>query len=224
MAVLFREKRVIDGVEFDDLVIYRSSKFPITKEDEIRANELDRYLKKFFQKLIKKVKKRGLLENKNKPGVLELWYFVGMELKIIDNSRILNPSDKKYIWAALWQYAGELAPGSKKTRAGTHRDHFLYCYKLGRYEKEFVFSAGTWRNWSEFFDSPITSNNAVIEWFGSKMAEIKKLNKKNWMRVLNKLIRNEFSNVDMTFIPVDIIQNKLDRIYKTFIEDIKYKD
>jgi hypothetical protein len=91
----------------------------------------------------------------------------------------VHPSDKKYIWRALWQHAGELVPGEMKSRAGTNRGHFLYCYRLASYEREFVLTAGNWREWQDFFDSPILSNRIVLDWFERKISVIKKFKLRN---------------------------------------------
>lgn len=153
--------------------------------------------------------------------MVKLWYYVGSKLGFIDNPEIVNPSDKKYIWKTFWYHAGDLCPGEMKSRAGTNRDHFLYCYRVAKFEKDFVLSAGNWRSWMDFFDSPILSNVKVLSWFERKIPEIKKLNLKNWLRDFIKLIRNEFQNIDMSFLTSDEIDKKLDTIFSNFTSKSK---
>jgi hypothetical protein len=218
MAILLREPRNIDGQEFKDLKIFKSENPLITKQDEKKALELDRYIRLFFSRLITESKRNGLFQLKNKAGVIELWYFVGKKLDFIDDPELVHPSDKKFIWRALWQHAADLAPGEMKSRAGTIRDHFLYCYRLAKYEREFVLSSGTWSNWQEFFDSPVLSDKVVLDWFEEKIPTIKKKGLRNWLRDFIKLVRNQFQNIDLAFLSKDEIREKLDTIFASFIE------
>ncbi|MDP2886204.1 MAG: hypothetical protein Q8P51_14410 [Ignavibacteria bacterium] len=179
--------------------------------------KLDEYLVDFFSRLIADAKAHDLLRLKNKPGVIELWYYVGEGLKFVDDPQIVHPSDRRYIWRALWQHAGDLAPGEMKSRAGTNRDHFLYCYRLARYDKGFVLAAGNWREWQDFFDSPILSNNSVLDWFEKKISVIANLKIKNWLRPFIKLVRNEYQNIDMSFLSDAEISNKLEKAFEVFL-------
>ena len=221
MAVLIRESREIDGKEYKDLRVFHSENPLITKEDEMKALKLDGYISEFFKKLSHDAKMRGLHSLKNKAGVITLWYFVGEGLRFVDNPKIVHPSDKKYIWRALWQHAGDLAPGEMKSRAGTGRDHFFYCYRLALFEKEFVLSAGNWREWQEFFDSAILGDRTVLEWFERKIPEFKTLGIKNWLRGFIKVVNNEFQNIDLSFLSEIEISTKLDRVFKRFTHRAK---
>jgi len=217
MAVIIREERILDGKQFGDVKVYKSDKFPITSSDEKKAERLDEFLANFFRSLGNEVKENKLVNLKKGPGVIKLWYFVGEKLKFIDDPSLVDPSDKKYIWKALWYHAGELMPGEAKTRAGTLRDHFLYCYRLAKFDFDFVMSAGRWRDWMDFFDSPTLSNSIVLEWFQQKSHSIIKPGTKYWLRDFIKLIRNEFENVDMTFLKREEIIRKLDYHVNQFL-------
>ena len=148
---------------------------------------------------------------------MKLWYYVGERLSFVDDPTVVEPADRKHIWKAMWYHAKNLAPGEMKTRAGTSRDHFLYCYRLSKFEKDFVLNAGTWRNWQDFFDSPILSNEIVLEWFASKTTEIKKLGIKNWLRQFITSVRSVFQNIDMSFLSKAEIQKRMDKIFDDFI-------
>jgi hypothetical protein len=160
----------------------------------------------------------NLLCLRGNKGVIELWYFVGLKLQFIDNPQKVEPCDKKYIWKAIWYHAKNIAPGDAKSRAGTQRDHFLYCYKLAKFEKDFVKNAGNWRDWMDFFDSPILSNEIFLRWFENKALLIKKKKIKNWLREFIKLIRNEFQNIDMSFLSEKEIFDRCNIILKKFFE------
>jgi len=219
MAVIIREEKILDGKKFDDVKVYKSDRFPITSKEELEAEKLDEYLSNFFVSLNKEFKENGLIKLKGKNGVLELWYNVGQRLSFIDDPKILYPGDKKYIWSALWYHAGEIAPGDAKTRAGTSRDHFSFCYRIAKYDREFVFSAGTWRDWMDFFDSPILSNKYILEWFEKKSISIKKLGVKNWLRDVIKLIRNKYQNIDLEFLKKEEIFLELDIILDEILRE-----
>ena len=221
MAVIIREEKILDGKKFDSVKVYKSDKFPITSNDELIAERLDQYLSEFFLSLNEEVKKNGLIKLKGKNGVLELWYYVGKRLSFIDDSNIVYPGDKKYIWNALWYFANDIAPGDAKFRAGTSRDHFSYCYRIAKYDKHYALNAGTWSDWQDFFDSPILSNINILNWFEQRSTSIKKLGVKNWLRDVIKLIRNEFQNIDLDFLKKEEIFSKLDSILNTFLENRK---
>lgn len=218
MAVLIRETRVLDGQEFKDVRVFKSDKIPISKEGEDQALRLDEYLSDFFDDLRKEVRNKNLLQLKGKSGVLELWYYVGRRLSFVDDTTIVHPADKKYIWRAIWHHANDLVPGESGTRAGTGRDHFLYCYRLAKFDKDFVMNGGNWRNWQDFFDSPILSNEIILEWFSGKAPVMKKLGISNWLRQFITLVRNAFQNIDMSFLTKKEILTKMDKVFEDFVE------
>lgn len=218
MAIIIRETKILDGKSFDNIKVYKSDKLPITIEEEKAADNLDFYLSQLFENLNIEIKNNGLLKLRGNKGVIDLWYFVGEKLQFIDNENIVKPIDKKYIWKAIWYYAKEISPGEAKTRAGTARDHFLYCYKIAKYDKDFVISAGTWRDWMDFFDSPILSNTIFLKWFEPKILYFKENHYKNWLREFVKLVRNEFYNIDMSFLTPQEIETKCDKLFNLFIK------
>lgn len=217
MAVIVRESKIIDCKKFNDIKVYKSDNFPISVKEELNAEKLDDFISNFFNDLIKDVKKKNLLKLKGSRGVINLWYYVGKKLEFIDKPQIVDPKDKKYIWMAIWFHSGDLAPGEAKTRAGTIRDHFSYCYRLAKYDKEFVLNAGNWRNWMDFFDSPTLNNKIFLGWFEKKTHIIKSMKIKNWLREFIKLIRNEFQNIDMSFLNKEEIESRCNKILKDFI-------
>jgi hypothetical protein len=218
MAVLIRESREIDGKVYKDLKVYRSENLLITTQDEAEALKLDKYIADLFSDLARETKANQLIELKNKPGVIELWYYIGQRLKFVDNAKVVHPNDRKYIWQALWQHAGDLVPGEMKSRASTSRDHFLYCYRLASFEKEFVMSAGNWRAWQDFFDSPILSNRIILAWFEKNISELNRIRTKNWLRNFIKIVRNEFQNIDLSWRSEKEINDKLDGALCDLIE------
>ena len=208
MAVIIREERTIGGKKFPNTKVYKSDKLALTDSARKQAEKLDGYLSKHLNEVEKEARSNGLLEFKGKDGALKLWYFIGTKLQFIDDPDIVPPEDKKYIWRAIWDHAGELAPGEMNTRSGTHRDHFLYCYRVAKFEWNLVDRGGNWRAWVEFLDSPkINSDDRILDWVGGKM---KKIKEKNWIRVLNRSLRQALKNKDTSFLKKDELYELLE--------------
>ena len=128
MAVIVKTEATIGGKKFKNVKEYRSDKF-VTEADKQKALKLDEYIAQTMKEAIAAAKKQRLLTLRGKSGCLDLWYFVGQRLKFVDDTTIVSPEDRKYIWRALWDHAGELAPDGMNSRSGTLRDHFKYCYQ-----------------------------------------------------------------------------------------------
>jgi hypothetical protein len=210
MAVIIREERTIGGKKFPNTKVYKSDKLALTDAARKQAEKLDGFLSKHLKEVEKEARSKGLLEFKGKDGALGLWYFIGTKLQFIDDSDIVLPEDKKYIWRAIWDHAGELAPGEMNTRSGTHRDHFLYCYRVAKFEWILVERGGNWRAWVEFLDSPkINSDERILDWVGGKMKQIKE---KNWIRVLNRSLRQALKSKDTSFLKKDELYELLENV------------
>ncbi len=213
MAVIIREDRTIGGKKFRNIEVYRSDKFAVTGETQKQAEKLDEFLSKTLAEIKKEIDKKNLLKLKGKSGALDLWYFVGEKLQFVDDPKIVPPEDKKYIWRALWDHAGDIAPGGMNSRSGTHRDHFLYCYKIAKFDKDNVKRGGNWRTWVEFLDSPkIHSDERILDWIGEKM---KTVNKKNWVRVLNRSIRQVLKDKDTSFYTKAELYVVLEKVWRS---------
>jgi len=212
MAVIIREERTIGGKQFRNIKVYRSDKFAITEEAQKQAEKLDEFISKTLTRIRDEVDQKKLLALKGKSGALDLWYFVGERLQFVDDPNVVLPEDKKYIWRALWDHAGDIAPGEINSRSGTRRDHFLYCYKIAKFNKGDVKRGGNWRTWVEFLDSPkIHSDERILEWIGEKM---KTIGRKNWVRVLNRGVRRALKDKDTSFYARAELYKLLEAIWK----------
>ena len=216
MAVIIREERLIGGRKFKDIKVYRSDKFALTEEAQKQAQKLDEFLAEVMAEIGKEAQKKKLLSLKGKSGALELWYFVGKKLHFVDKPEIVLPEDKKYIWRALYDHAGELAPGplTKRVLRDPATSHFSYCYLISRFPWEFVKMAGDWTSWSEFFDRKETKNDPrIIQWIGSKTKERNIKSRQNWLRPLTKAIHKEFAKKDTAFFQEKELYKRLDEIF-----------
>lgn len=211
MAVIIREERTIGGKKFSNTKVYKTDKLALTDAAKKQAERLDEFLYKQLAAAEKEVKNKGLLEFKGRDGALELWYFVGTKLQFIDDPEIILPEDKKYIWRAIWDHTNELAPGEMNTRSGTNRDHFLYCYRIAKFDWHLVRRGGNWRAWVELLDSPkINNDERILDWVGMKMSQV---NKKNWIRILNRKLRQTLKNKDTSFLKKEELHELLEKAW-----------
>lgn len=216
MAVIIREERIIGGKNFKNIKVYRSDRLAVTEEAQKQAEKLDEYLAGALAEIKEEAQKKKLLNLKGKRGALELWYFVGKRLHFIDDPKIVLPEDKKYVWRAIYDHAGELVPGilTKRVLRDPRTSHFSYCYLVSKFPWEFVKIAGDWTSWSEFFDRKETKDDQrIIEWISIKAKEGDIKSKQNWLRPLTKAIHREFAKKDTTVFLRDELYNRLDKIF-----------
>lgn len=211
MAVIIREERIIGGKRFPNTKVYKSDKLALTGDAKKQAEQLDEYLSRHLRIIEREARAKGLMGLKGRGGALKLWYFVGSKLQFVDNPKIVLPEDKKYIWRAIWDHAGKLAPGVMNKRTGTHRDHFFYCYRVAKYEWSRVERGGNWRAWVEFLDSPkINTDPRILDWVGVKMIDVQE---KNWIRVINRGLRQELRGKDTSFLNNEELYQFLERVW-----------
>jgi len=221
MPVIIRESRKIAGKVYDNIKVYKTNR-PLTTEAKKQAEELDDFLSKKLSDILNDVKKKDLLKLKNKPGVLKLWYEVGKNLTFINNTSIIPPEDRKYVWRAIYDHANELKPGQLNVRAinRPENSHFAYCYNLSKYTWDFVKNAGNWTAWVEFFDSLVLREDTrIIEWLGN-IQNFSTGSRQNWLRKLTRKIRREFKNKDTKVFSDSELQNKLEEFLITVYPDI----
>jgi len=224
MAIIIREKKIIEGKEYT-VKVYRTVPGKlVTEEEKKKAEEFDRFLSKKMKEIEQEMKDYGLLSLKGKKGkVLKLWYEVGKRLEFVMDTSVVAAEDREFVWRAIYDHAGELAPGflTKRVIRDPETSHFAYCYKLSRFSREFVEMAGDWTSWSEFFDRKETKNDPrIIEWLGKKARESNISGRQNWLRSLTKRIHEKFKNTDTTVYSSEELCETLDKIF----EDLKEND
>lgn len=215
MAVIIRETRIIDG-KAEKVKVFNTKRL-LTGELREQAERLDEFLSKKVSEIEKKMKSTGLLKLKGKKGeVVKLWYEVGRRLDFVMDTSVVAAEDREFVWRAIYDHAGELAPGplTERVRRDPETSHFSYCYKLSRFPREFVDMAGDWTSWSEFFDRKETKNDPrIIEWLGKRGKESNVSARQNWLRPLTKAIHREFEKRDTTVFSVEELYERLDKIF-----------
>jgi len=214
MAVIVREIRTIDGRE-EKVKVFKTRRI-LTSDLRQQAEILDKFLTKKMNEIRNEMENAGYLSLKGKKGkVLKLWYEIGKRLDFVLDTSVIPAEDREYVWRALYDHAGELAPGplSERVRRNPETSHFSYCYKLAQFPWEFVESAGDWTSWSEFFDRSETKNDPrIIEWLGNKAKEINKTGMQNWLRPLTKTIHKEFEKKDTTVFSDNELSKRLEHL------------
>jgi hypothetical protein len=218
MAVIIREKKIIEGKEYPVMVYKTTPGKLVTNEEKKKAEHFDRFLSERIKQIEHKMIDAGLLALKGKKGkVLKLWYEVGRRLEFVADTSLVAPEDIDYVWRAIYDHAGKLAPGplTERVKRDPETSHFSYCYKLSRFPWEFVEMAGDWTSWSEFFDRKETKDDErIIEWLGKKARESNVTGRQNWLRPLTKAIHDKFGNRDTTVFSPEELYERLDEIFR----------
>ena len=228
MPVIIRDEIIVGGKKLRAKIFKSESQRPLTRDAKVQAEELDHYIASKMQEIEAEMDKLGLLDMKNRPGVLRLWYEVGKRLSFVETTNLVSAQDRKYIWRALYDHAGRLSPGtSTPMRASGRNNHFRQCYLLAKKFPDFAYaeSVGDWRTWSHFFDSPtIENDDRIVEWFASKHVspeDLRGADYERWLERITNAIRNEFPAVgaftDTTVLSEPELRKRLEDVYqKTF--------
>jgi hypothetical protein len=217
MAVIIREIRMIDGKP-EKVKVFKTKRL-LTGELRVQAERLDVFLSKKVSEIEEEMKSKRFLKLKGKKGeVIKLWYEVGNRLDFVTDTSVVAAEDREFVWRAIYDHAGELAPGplTERVKRDPETSHFSYCHKLSRFPWKFVDMAGDWTSWSEFFDRKETKNDPrIIEWLGKKAKESNVSGRQNWLRPLTKAIHEEYDKYDtrIRFESKDDLFHDLDRIF-----------
>lgn len=200
MAVIVRETRVLGGVPTSGVKVYKSAR-PVTREAQEHAEKLDVLLAESMNGIEVEMRRKGLLDLRGRAGVLRLWWEVGRRLSFVADVTVTPIEDRKYIWRALYDHAGELVPGPGRSRAERYENsHFKYCAQLASFPWEFVEAAGDWTSWVEFLDSAsIRDDDRIIDWLrqrstqpSAKWRRFMQGARQGWFRRLARGIRARF--------------------------------
>jgi hypothetical protein len=228
MPVIIREEITIGGKKILARVFKSESQRPLTKQARLQAEELDQFIDEKMAEVENEISKMGLLELKNRPGVLKLWFEVGKRLAFVEKTTLVSTQDRQFIWRALYDHARNLSPSLEPpTRASGPRNHFRYCCLLASKfpDYEYVEAVGDWRTWIDLFDSPTIQNDErIIDWIASKYSA-SNYSQPNWLRSLINAIRNEFPamavSTDTTVLKNDELRSRLDRMYTRVFPRLK---
>jgi len=215
MAIIIRETKKIDGKP-EKVKVYKTKRL-LTRDLRDQAEKFDKFLSEKMREIEDEMKSSGLLKLKGKKGeVIKLWYEIGRRLDFVLDTSMVAAEDREFTWRAIYDYAGELAPGplTERVKRDPETSHFSYCYKLSTFHWEFVKMAGDWTSWSEFFDRKETKNDPrIIDWLGEKAKKNNVSARQHWLRPLTKAIHKEFENKDTTVFSAEELYKRLDEIF-----------
>jgi len=223
MAIIIREKKIIEGKEYKVEVYKVRPGRLLTNDEKKKAEQFDQYLKNKIKEIEKEMEDKELLLLKGKKGeVLKLWYEVGKSLEFVMDTSLVSADEREYVWRAIYDYVRKLHTGEipERVKRDPNTSHFCYCYKLSRFPWHFVVMAGDWTSWSEFFDRRETKDDPrIIEWLGKKAKKNNISGRQNWLRPLIKAIHGEFKNKDTIIFSRDELYKRLDDIFSEMKKD-----
>jgi hypothetical protein len=217
MAVIIREDRIIAGKNVQGVKVYKSDRL-LTRELREQAEKLDQFLAERMKEIEEEIKKKGLLKLKNRRGVIKLWYEVGRHLSFVMDTSLVPAEDRKYVWRALYDHAGNLVPRklSVRARERPENSHFRYCYELAQFPWQLVKASGNWTAWVEFLDSPvIRDDRRIIKWLAKKQ-KFAESPKQDWLRMLTREIRRTFKKFrkwDTSILSDEELDARLEKIF-----------
>ena len=164
MAIKIRTTNEDGSLKEQTLTIHGS----LTQKKIADADKLDEKIKKRVRKIEKDAKDKGLLGLKSKKGkVIELYHFVGTELKPFVDDMKLPKTEKEHLWNPINFHAKELSVSistKRQTRDKAYGSVWNNCYRLAKYPKKDVLEFD-WTQWVEIFDSKITrSDPRIVKW------------------------------------------------------------
>ena len=228
MAIPVRIKEEDEDGNIDD--VYRNE-YGITVEAENKkADENDEKIEKKMreieaamksQKPTLNTKRKSLLDLRNHDDVVELWFHVGKALQPFVEELDISVQNKKWVYRAMFDHAGELKPGEKlsdRARARPQLSHFAFACRLAEFEWEFV-KAMIWTHWYELFDGPLfRDDHRIIDWIKTKQDKPKS---QKWLRPLTKKIRNQLKGKRTGVFPPEELHRLLDEIFEeTYNEEV----
>jgi len=220
MAVIVRETRTIAGKQYDRVKVYRST-ILVTPGAQRKAENLDLTLQTKMQQIESDMRARSLLDLKGKPGVLHLWYEVGQSLSFVEDLDIEPADDRIYVWRALYDHAGELAPSEPGQRASELvRNHFRQCHQLAQLEWGFIKEAGTWSAWKDFFENRrVHQDDRILRWLVRKSKKPPSRPVQGWLRKLTRAVNSRFVTRDTTVLAEHELTAELEQVYLEVMDE-----
>jgi len=199
MAVIVREK-VDFGAGPQEVRVFLP-KGVLSKSQREQAERLDEFLSKTLAEIYEDMKKENSLSGPE----LWKWYSLGRRLQFIGDLSLVAPNDvlQGHIWRAIRDHCpAELRPspqrrgkqGTRPEREGHRRDHYNYCYEIGKYPREGISKIQRWSDWISLFESPgILRDPRILKFAIEAIAEIGHPLTRPEFRKLVKALRKPFS-------------------------------
>lgn len=201
MAVIVREKRTIRGREVMARV-YRP-RGVISKEDRLRAERLDVFLKERMPEMLQELQEVGIVDG----PLVRKWHTLGVRLReFADDPSLVDPKDRdeRRLWLAVRSHCPkELLAGSEEAsgsdeeeaprREGHKYDHFHYCYEAGKFEWEEFCWIQRWSDWISILESPgLIRDLRVFRALGGEVRSMARYPGRRRLRSILRALRQHF--------------------------------
>ncbi len=168
MPVIIRESQSLDRPDVLE-VTYKTIRGVLTADGETLAKHNDDVLERNMRQVEAEMRKSGLLATKGKPGVLKLWWEVGIRLAFLDEIDVGDERDRIWLWRAVYDHAGALNPtrgGRLSVRAQRRpkNSYFRYMALLGKLDWSTAEAIGDWTSWVELCDSECFDDERFVHW------------------------------------------------------------
>lgn len=226
MAVIIRE--TIDFGAGPENVEVFLPKGTLSRSEREQAERLDKYLRKLLPKIYEDMKKEGSLSGSQ----LLKWYNLGRRLQFVGDTSRVAPNDllQGHIWRAIRDHCPkELRPSPKRRgrrdtrpeREGHRRDHYNYCYEIGKYSWEDIISRiQRWSDWISLFESPaILRDPRILKLVIEAIAGIGHPLTRVEFRKVVKALRKPFSTRPTYIEPSELPDERLRELISEALRD-----
>jgi len=124
----------------------------------------------------------------------------------------LSSSAWKQIWRAIYDHTEKLYDRTEPTPSRFWYNEIRYSYHIGKFDRDFVKTAGTWRDWIDFLDSTaLREDYRIIEWIAS--LQKRESMRTDFLRNLRRAISGKFRNTVTSELPDELLYQDLNEIF-----------
>lgn len=158
-----------------------------------QAERLDKALHTEVRELEASLVGRGLIRDEGDPertgssrGDVELWHAVGVGLyRIAAKHDFGGTRERRWLWEAIYNL--HASPSIKRAERGRNRNHFEYCYRLGRIPLPLA-KRIKWSEWVYFFDSTtIRGETRADDWLQSVLSKRENITRQSFRKFSERL-------------------------------------
>ncbi len=211
MAIIIREEVTLPNGKKTKVKTYISDLSPLPGNLRRKADENDEMLKTKIREIERELEDLGLFKLKGRHGVNKLWYEFGSRLDFIDDMN-LSSSARKQIWRAIYDHTEKLYDKNEPTPSTFWYNEIRYSYHIGKFDWDFVKTAGTWRDWIDFLDSTaLREDHRIIEWIAS--LQKRESMRTDFLRILRRAISGKFRNIVTSELSDEVLYQALNEIF-----------
>jgi len=220
MAVIVRKRKptIIRGRKV--MVVQYLPQGILSKEDRLRAEKLDDFLKQRMPAILREMRELGILDG----PLVKKWHSLGVRLRAFaDDGSLVDPKDRDtgLLWDAVRGHCGEeLLAGSTDPsgrdeeevprREGHKYDHLHYCYEAGKFDwREFSWIQ-RWSDWISILESPgLIRDLRVFRALGDEVRRMPSYPSRRRFRSVLRALRQHFRTKryrDSSVLSLDTIQ------------------